>query len=92
MSRSKKSAELSEAELADILSREQQYEKQAQRDAAWGAYSAHVRTTGYENQMAEYDRAVREAPNPAKRKEAEAARKEFLKKARSSTTLYVGGT
>ena len=92
MGRRKKSAELSEAELADILLRERQYEKQAQRDAAWGAYSAHVRTIGYEKQVAEHDRAVREAPNLAKRKEAEAAREKFQKKACTSTTLYVGGT
>lgn len=92
MGRRKKSAEPSKAELADSLFREQQYEKQAERDAAWGIYSAYVRTTGYEKQVAEYDRAVREAKTLPERKKAEAARREFLKRARADTTLYVGGT
>lgn len=77
---------------AELLALEQQYEQQAQRDAAWGAYSAHVRTVGYEKQVEEHNRAVQKATTPPARKEAKAARKKFLKQARTSTAYYVGGT
>lgn len=77
---------------AEFLALEQQYEKQAQRDAAWGAYSAHVRTVGYEKRVEEHDQAVQKATTLTARKEAKAVRKKFLDQARTSTAYYVGGT